>query len=260
MSMLIDAHSHMDHYGENLDPALDEIFKHRIFTISTSMDLPSYKQNLRISERCNLILPTFGIHPYRATEYVDNLEGLNPYIEQSPLIGEIGLDFHWVKDRKSYPAQRKVFEYFLAAAGEQGKIVNLHTKGAEREILDFLIKYEIKRSIIHWYSGPFDILDELVDFGAFFTVGVELLYSDHIKTIAEKIPVDKILTETDNPGAMKWLGDKTGMPIQIRDVIRALAELRNTTEEAVVRTVFSNFIRLTKDDPWLSAVHANIGM
>jgi hypothetical protein len=55
--MLIDAHSHVDRYdlmdGHVLESALAEIAQHRIFTISNSMDLPSYKRNLEISEKCD---------------------------------------------------------------------------------------------------------------------------------------------------------------------------------------------------------------
>src|SRR5256885_11202887 len=63
------------------------------------------------------------------------------WIERSSALGEIGLDFHWVKERGHYPAQKKVLEYFLAAAREQRKVVNLHTKGGERETLDLLERY-----------------------------------------------------------------------------------------------------------------------
>jgi Tat protein secretion system quality control protein TatD with DNase activity len=40
------------------------------------------------------------------------------------MIGEIGLDYHFVQDTSTYPAQRKVLEFFLDAAREQEKIIN----------------------------------------------------------------------------------------------------------------------------------------
>src|SRR5262249_16279075 len=134
--MLIDAHVHIDKYGPDLDEALQEIRTRHIFTIAVAMGVPSYKNNLEIGDRGELGVPTFGMHARRAPEYVDRLSDLGSLIEQSPAIGEIGLDFHWVKDSSQYPAQVKVLEYFLAAAREQKKMVNLHTKGAEKKILD----------------------------------------------------------------------------------------------------------------------------
>lgn len=254
--MLIDAHVHLDKYGDLLDEALQEIESERIFTVATAMDLPSYQELQQIARRSTLILPTFGVHPRRASKYADRLHEISQYIEESPAIGEIGLDFHWVKDTSEYPAQLKVLQYFFAAAREQKKMVNLHTKGGERQILDSLERYDVTRAIIHWYSGSLDILGALVQFGAYFTVGVEVLYSETIQDIARDIPDHLLLTETDNPGGMKWLKGVIGMPVDIQKVVDQLALLRNSNAESISRTVHRNFLRLIKDDPWLRETQA----
>jgi TatD DNase family protein len=254
--MLIDAHVHLDKYGDLLDEALNEIESERIFTWATAMDLPSYRELERIGRRSPLVLPTFGIHPRRAPQYAERLSDLSPYIETSPAIGEIGLDFHWVKDSSEYPAQLKVLEYCFSAAREQKKIVNLHTKGGERQILDLLERYDITRPIIHWYSGPLDILGALIQFGAYFTIGVEVRYSEIIQRIAREIPDQLLLTETDNPGGLKWLKGVVGMPSEIQHVIKELALLRNSDAASISRTVHLNFARLIKDDPWLRETQA----
>jgi Tat protein secretion system quality control protein TatD with DNase activity len=107
--MLIDAHLHLDKYGDLLDEALKQIETERIFTVAIAMDVPSYLEMRKIGERCEqLVLPTFDIHPRRAAEYASRLPELGRNIETSPAIGEIALDFHWVKDTSTYPAQRKV--------------------------------------------------------------------------------------------------------------------------------------------------------
>ncbi len=254
--MLIDAHVHLDKYGDLLDEALKEIESQRIFTFATAMDLPSYQELQQIGQRSALVLPTFGIHPRRAPQYADGLSEISPYIETTPAIGEIGLDFYWVKNSSEYPAQLKVLEYFFAAAREQKKIVNLHTKGGERQILDLLERYDVTRPIIHWYSGPMEILRALVQFGAYFTVGVEVLYSETIQAIAREIPDHLLLTETDNPGGMKWLKGVVGMPLDIEKVVNQLALLRNSNATSISRTVHANFVRLIKDDPWLRETQA----
>jgi TatD DNase family protein len=254
--MLIDAHVHLDKYGDLLDQALNEIEENRIFTVATAMDIPSFLELQRIGERSELVLPTFGIHPRRAAEYADRLQEIGRCIESSPAIGEIGLDFHWVKDTNTYPAQRKVLEYFIAAAREQNKFVNLHTKGGEKEILDLLEKYDVRRAIIHWYSGPMDILQAMIEFGCYFTIGVEVLFSDYIKEIAKSVPDHLMLTETDNPGALRWLktNDEVGMPTAIKKVVDALAELRRSTAEQIESLVQTNFTRLIANDPWLREI------
>lgn len=257
-NMLIDAHAHLDRYGNQLEIALQEIRHHRIFTVSNSMGLPSYRRNREIGEMCELVLPTFGVHPWNAPEYVDCLEDLEGPIQQSPILGEIGLDCHFVKDPSQYPAQRKVLEFFLTAAKGQGKIVNLHTKGAEREVLQLLNHYGVERAIVHWYSGPLDVFRDLSGKGIHFTIGVEVLYSNLIQTIARKLPEKLLLVETDNPGGLKWLTGNPGMPLVVKEVVGALADLRKTTVEDIAQTVQFNFEGLIRDDPWLSETHARV--
>jgi TatD DNase family protein len=256
--MFIDAHAHLDRYGALLDSALHEIEEHSILTIANSMDLESYRDNLAIARRSEWVLPTFGIHPRNAARNLPELSKVSGAIEQTPMIGEIGLDFHWVEDSSQYPAQMKVLEYFLAAAREQKKIVNLHTKGAERQILDLLERYDIPRAIIHWYSGPLDILGAMIDCGAYFTVGVEALYSEHIREIARAIPLRQILTETDNPGGLKWLRGVTGMPSIVADVVEAIAGLKEATRREMSQAVYANFLTLVKDDLWIPEEVTNL--
>ena len=205
--MLIDAHSHVDRYdlvGDRaLESALAEISQHQILTISNSMDLASYERNLELSKTCEWVLPTFGVHPWNAPQYAACLDDLEEAIASSPMIGEIGLDYHFVTDPSAYPAQRNVFEFLLSAAREQDKVVNVHTKGAEKDVLELLDRYGLPRVIVHWYSGPLDSFRELAARGVYFTVGIEVLYSAHIRTIAQEIPRGRLLTETDNPGGPK---------------------------------------------------------
>jgi len=254
--MWIDAHAHLDHYGDALDAALDAIERHRIVTISVSMDPDSYRAAKAIAGRSALVLATFGVHPWEAHKLSGDLGALDEAIAESPMLGEIGLDFHWVRDADSYSAQRRVFAYFLAAARDQDKIVNLHTKGAEREVLDQLQRHDIRRAIVHWYSGPRDVLDDLIAFGAYFTVGVEVMRSKHIQAIARHIPADRLLTETDNPGGWEWFTGKIGMPELLLDTAQTLARVRGMTVEALRETVRANFLRLAGDDPRLEALCA----
>lgn len=249
--MWIDAHAHLDHYGAALPAALDEIARLRILTFSVSMHAESYQQARAIAARSPYVLACFGVHPWEAPRFANDLAALDPLIDSSPMLGEIGLDTVWVEDPTTYPAQRRVFEYFLAAARRQDKIVNLHTKGAERDILDLLRRYQVRRAIVHWYSGPLDVLDELIAWGAYFTVGVEVLRSEVIRTIARRIPPEQLLTETDNPGGWEWLTGERGMPRLVQEVLRALAALRGTDEAALSAQVCANLARLIGDDPHL---------
>lgn len=256
--MLVDVHAHLDHHEETLDEALRQIDENAIFTISNSMDITSYRRNVEIAARSAFVLPIFGVHPWNATGFAERLHELEGSIRESPMLGEIGLDHRFVTDASQYPAQRRVFEFFLGAARDQGKAVNLHTSGAETEVLRLLDSYRTSRVIVHWYAGPLDVLEELLAMGAYFTVGVELSCSAHIADIARAIPLDRLLTETDNPGGPEWLSGVPGMPLLIRDVLRDLAKVRGMSIEDMTETIERNLERFVRGDPHLSAACAPI--
>ena len=243
--MLVDAHTHLDHYTAEQWPAvLAEIDTLDMLTLANSMDLTSYRGNLALAGDSTRIVVGLGIHPARAAACVDQLDAYRPLVAAAPFIGEIGLDYHWVEDATTYPAQRTVCEFFLAAARDLDKPVNLHTKGAEAEILELLGRYQIRRAIIHWYSGPLDVFRELVARGYAFTIGVELHHSPLIRQLACELPVAQLLTETDNPTGLEWLTGERGYPRHVVAVVAELARLRGVRVEQIQAVVHENMLRL----------------
>ncbi|MFN8486695.1 MAG: TatD family hydrolase [Caldilineaceae bacterium] len=239
---LIDAHTHLDHYRpEHLPAAVAEIDQQQILSVSVAMDIPSYQRTKEIAAASPWIVPTFGIHPWRAHAYADKLAELDPWIAETPLIGEIGLDYVWDEDPAHYPLQRQVFAYFLTAAHTQNKVVNLHTKGAEQEILDLLRQHKVDRALVHWYSGPLDVLDQMIDYGCYFTIGVEVLVSPLIQEIARRVPLAQLLTETDNPGGQQWLTGEVGMPHVTNNVVAYLARMHNLPTTELLTLIEQNF-------------------
>lgn len=247
--MLLDAHAHLDNYDDDqIDFIIKEINQYRIFSISVSMNPRSYEKNLRIAEKSELILPAFGIHPWQAQEYIGKPVSFRPLIEQCPMIGEIGLDYKFVEDEASYPAQKAIFEFFLMEARAQNKIVNLHTAGAENEVLKLLRLHGLSRAIIHWYSGPLELVEKYLVGDIYFTIGVEVLFSSHIQNLCKIIPDNLLLTETDNPGGHSWLTKTPGMPLLLKDVVNKIAALKNTTSSEIEALVWRNFMTLIEND------------
>ena len=208
------------------------------------MDLDSFDETLRISDLEPLVLPSFGIHPWEAPRFSADLEALNPFTERAPMLGEVGLDFHFIEDEDQYPAQRAVFDYFIGAAETRGLILNIHTKGAEKEVLSHLRGRGLRGVVIHWYSGPLDLVRHFLDLGAYFTVGVQVLRSRHIRSLVDLIPDDRLLTETDNPGGWQWMEGEPGFPDLLHKVEAELAERRGEDRERLSQRVEENFTRL----------------
>lgn len=244
--MLIDAHTHLHMYGnDELDEVLAEFERMEIRAMAVSMDLETFEATAACAARSNRIVPAFGIHPERAPDHVDRLEEVAQAASRSPCIGEIGLDHRFVTDERAYGPQRVVFDYLLALAADQDKVVNLHTAGAEHEVADRVAHFGISRAIVHWYSGPTAAFERLLDLGCYFSFGPELGSSDHIAALARLTPMDRLLTETDNPGGPEWLGLGRGRPALIRRVVADLARARGTTEAQLTAQIAANFEHLT---------------
>jgi TatD DNase family protein len=123
--------------------------------------------------------------------------------------------------------------------------VDAHThldKYNDQEI-DDVIK-TIERVIIHWYSGPLDVLDEMIDAGFSFSIGIEVMHSDHMRTITAAIPDRQLLTETDNPGGPQWLTGSWGYPHFIGDVVNKIAVVRGVHRDDLRAMVHDNMARI----------------
>jgi len=239
--MLVDAHAHIDWYTDALPEALSQIEKLRILTMAVAMDVPSYLKTVEIARSSSYIIPTFGIHPWEASRYTDNLPELDGYLEETPVIGEAGLDFHYIKDKELYPGQVKVFEYQCLWAQRQSKPMNLHTKGAEHEVLEMLNRFGIGRSIIHWYSGPANLIESYLAAGCYFTVGVDVLNPRKTPGIAEILPLERILLETDNPDGYRWLAKEIGMPDLLLKILEKVAVIKGITTSELENRLWQNW-------------------
>ena len=227
--MYIDFHNHMDFYSEEkINEAIDIINKDKIITIACAMDEESYLKNITYSKKNDYIIPIFGIHPNKVKNNKFDFDKLNMYIKETPLIGEIGLDFHWVEEKDTYLYQIELFKYFLQSAKKYNKYINVHTKGAEELVLNYIKKYDIsEQTIIHWYSGEEKILEKLIDSKCLFTGSVDLGYNEISNEIIKRIPISQLLAETDGPTALQWVNNIYGMPDEIKNVYKKISEIKN---------------------------------
>jgi TatD DNase family protein len=252
--MLVDAHAHIDWYTDALPAALGQIERRRILTMAVAMDVPSYLKTIEISRSSPFIIPTFGIHPWEAARYKERLHELDGHLQDTPVIGEAGLDFHYVKDTELYPGQIKVFEYQCAWAGRLSKPMNLHTKGAEREVLEMLKRFGISSSIIHWYAGPVSLIESYLAAGCYFTVGVDVLNPRKKQSIAGALPLDRILLETDNPGGYQWLANETGMPDLLLTIMEKVSGIRGLDVAELKYRLWQNWQEFAGNRPALNPV------
>jgi TatD DNase family protein len=160
------------------------------------------------------------------------LGSLDKYLNEANYIGEIGLDKRFLRYAAPYKDQQKVFEYIVSHEAVKYKFLNLHTSGAESEVLDVLEKYNHSKFIVHWYAGSLELMERYLALGGYFSIGVEVMFSEHIQDIAKKVPLDRILVETDNPSSYSWLLGKesnSDMPELLFKVINKICQIREIT-------------------------------
>ena len=223
--MIIDTHCHFD-MMPNPEGFIRQVEQAGDIVIGMT-NLPSHFQmgQSHINGYRHIRL-ALGLHPLRAVEGKTQLTLFRRLVDQTSYIGEIGLDFTREGVVTKYE-QITVLREVLAAIRGKNKIVSVHSRRAEEELLSLLHEYEIKNVIFHWYSGPIDIIPSILEKGYYFSVNEAMCLSKNGRSIIESIPKDKLLTETDAP-----YNERS----DIREVLKHL----NMTEQEV----YNNFTHL----------------
>lgn len=59
-----------------------------------------------------------------------------------------------------------------------------------------------------------------------------------------KIPIDKLLVETDGPTALEWVSGEYGYPSEIKNVVKKIAHIKKISEEELINIIYDNFNRI----------------
>jgi len=194
---MIDTHCHFD-----MMPKPEAYIRQRELAgdiVIGMTNLPSHFQmgqpHLRGYKHVRLAL---GMHPLLAAESKKEIPLFKRLVDQTSYIGEIGLDFskdgYTTKDE-----QIAVLRELLSAIRGKKKIVSVHSRKAEKELLALLCEYEIEDVVFHWYSGPVDLIPDILAQGYYFSVNEAMCLSKNGRAIIKKIPRERLLTETDAP-------------------------------------------------------------
>lgn len=241
MTRYIDAHCHLDLLDDPeaaLDAAPDTI-------VVAVTELPSRYRLLAARFRHDRrVRVALGLHPLRASTAGAMEEGM--LIRQLPAceyVGEVGLDFS-PHGRDSKPAQLRLFERLLAEPELRQKVVSVHSRGADRDVIERLAEAGVP-AVLHWYTGSTRWLDDALAAGMYFSVNPSMLRTDKGRATVSALPHDRVLTETDAPFAKA--GSRPTAPHDVRRVVDGLARHWNVTGDDVRQTVHDNLARLFEE-------------
>lgn len=238
--MLIDTHCHIDLY-KNPEKILRECELQGISVISMT-NLPSHFERgfpfFQKTAKCRIAL---GLHPLYAQNHKTEINLFLKNIDKTSYIGEVGLDFS-SEGINAKSIQIESFEMILQTVSNKKKILSIHSRKAEKEILELLKRYRAKNAIFHWYSGSVKLIDSIIESGYFFSINPKMIQSKNGKDIISKIPLDRLLTESDGPFIQT--NEKPINPWDIKEVLTYISETRQLSYLDVETQIKNNFFNL----------------
>jgi len=234
----VDAHTHSDKYeGSGMTEMIECVKKNGILTLSSATTPQSILASFTIHEKCPWILTAAGIHPWSAGEYsIEDVLKLESFYEQAHQISEIGMDGVWAPEKATMSRQSDLLESQLLLAEKYNKPVTLHTKSAEDRILTLLDRVSLPSILIHWFDGSNRQLTKFLDRGCFFTIPPSIIKNQRAREIMKRIPLHRLLPETDNPPTWPWLFDHPARADQIIPVIEAASALSGRSSAELMNT------------------------
>jgi TatD DNase family protein len=121
--------------------------------------------------------------------------------------------------------------------------VIIHSRGTTEFIAEMLPSYNLKRVLLHWFSHPMPALAKAIERGYYITEGPPTVYSAGIREVVSNTPLANLLTETDGPVLFRkapFNGQMT-KPSFIREVVHAIADVKNVSVETVADQIIKNF-------------------
>jgi len=240
--MKYDVHAHLDFFKkEELVDLIKNAEKENVSSIITnSVDLISCIKNLEIAKNYDIVRLAIGIYPSDKITRHD-LFNFKDFFEKHKnsitAIGEIGMDFQEGKDKK---VQESVLKFQLNIARENGLPVIVHSRKAEKEVLEILKEYSSLKIILHCFSGNFNLVKKAVELGCYFSIPTNIVRSEHFQKMILEIPKEKVLTETDSPFLSPYKETKNQSAF-IKESIKKISEIWKTSEELVEKQIEKNF-------------------
>jgi len=235
---LADTHCHLHEYDER---DVLRIGRLGLKVLAVSDDYESSLRTLVLSRRHLWVVPAVGLHPWsvdsESIRLVDKIIDLA--LEHGvKAIGEVGLDKKFAPH--TIDLQRIVFIKFVEYARAAGAVLTIHAVNTWREVLEILERYDVNSAVLHWYTGPAELLSRIRSMGMFIGVNPSIKIQEKHRRVVEKAPLEILLPESDGP--YKYRGLMLD-PSMIKDVIEWIAKLKGLSIEEATDVIRDNIRR-----------------
>ena len=252
--MLVDSHCHLNfpELSENIQSLRLNMQEAQVgHALCVSVTLDKFPEVLNLAERFDNFYASVGVHP----DYEDIEE---PTVEQLVTlaqhpkvvaIGETGLDYFRLTGDLEW--QRMRFRTHIRAAIQCAKPLIIHTRSAADDTLRIMQEEGAKQvgGVMHCFTESLDVALKAIEMGFYISFSgiVTFKNATQLKEVAQAIPLDKMLVETDSPylAPIPFRG-KINQPAYVKYVAQEIANLRGISLDVVMGTTTDNFFTLFK--------------
>jgi TatD DNase family protein len=255
--MLVDSHCHLDRldltpYNGQLDEVLLAAKQNDVgYILSVCVDLEGFPGILKIADKYPDVFASVGVHPTEVVTHEPSTEELIKLAKHPKVIafGETGLDYyHETTDHK---LQQQRFRNHIQAAIQTNKPLIVHTRQAREDTIKILREEQANecRGVLHCFTEDWDMASRGLDLNFYISISgiVTFKNATSLQEIAKKVPLDRLLIETDAPylAPMPHRG-KTNYPAYVRHTAEFIAQLRGVAYQEIAEKTTKNFFNLFK--------------
>ncbi|WP_034994897.1 TatD family hydrolase [Beijerinckia mobilis] len=262
--MLIDSHCHLDF--PDFAPERDAVVARaraaglkRMITISTRLD--RFDEIRTIAETYEDVYCSVGTHPMHAHEGEETTLARLIDLSAHPKcvgIGETGLDYHY--DDAPRDIALRVFRTHITAARETGLPLIIHSREADTDMAAILteeMKQGAFKALLHCFTSSLALAETAIDLGLSISFSGVLTFkkSEELRAIADRLPLDRLLVETDAPylAPVPYRG-KRNEPAYVAETAKVLAEVKSVSVEELGSVTTANALRLFDKMPPLDDI------
>lgn len=253
----VDCHAHLidERFEEDVECVVQRAKDAGVTKIITaSTDILTSKKSVEFASCHEGVFAAIGIHPENVEQEdlqsaIENLKTLAQN-KKVVAIGEIGLEYHFFDGLSEEKVeflkdlQKKFFIAQINLANELSLPVVVHSRDAMGDTLEILKKHPLKRpSLLHCYSGSIESAQELSKLGFSFSFGgvVSFKNAGRVKEVVARIPIERILLETDCPYlAPEPFRGTRNEPKNIPYIADAISRIKELEIEKVARITTEN--------------------
>lgn len=248
----IDSHCHINF--PDLVATIDDVLaqmQHNDVThaMCVSVNLADFPQVLALAERFENIYASVGVHPDYEDEIEPSVEQLVTLAKHPKIIamGETGLDYFRLTGDLEW--QRERFRTHIRAARECGKSLIIHTRSAAEDTIRIMREEQAQQvgGVMHCFTENWEVAQAAIELGFYISFSgiVTFKNATQIKDVAQRVPLERMLIETDSPylAPVPYRG-KLNQPSYVKHVAEEIALLRRISVDEVGSATSKNFLRL----------------